>query len=70
MENVPAYVKILSYLFVVVYMLSVTLETTHGQMVATLRDWRLMSGALVVNLLLSRLNMEARSFQKCTGGVW
>jgi BASS family bile acid:Na+ symporter len=52
MEHLPAYVKILSYLFVVVYMLSVTLETTHSQMVATLRDGRLMRGALVANLLL------------------
>jgi hypothetical protein len=46
MENIPAYVKILSYLFVVAYMLSVTLETTYGQMVETLRDISCFSGSL------------------------
>lgn len=52
MENVPAYVKILSYLFVVVYMLSVALETTHRQIVGTLRDWRLMGCAVLANLIM------------------
>jgi bile acid:Na+ symporter, BASS family len=51
-ENLPAYVKILSELFVVVYMLSVALETTHGQIMATLRDFRLMGCALLANLVI------------------
>jgi BASS family bile acid:Na+ symporter len=51
-EYLPAYVRILFYLFVVVYMLSVTLETTHGQIVATLRDFRLMACALLANLII------------------
>ena len=34
MEEAPLYVKFLMYLFVVVYMVSVTLETTRGEIVA------------------------------------
>jgi hypothetical protein len=52
MEPLPASVKILSELFVVVYMLSVALGTTHGQIVATLRDFRLMGYALLANLIM------------------
>ena len=52
MDNLPAYVKILAYLFVVVYMLSVPLETTRGEIVATLRDFRLMGYALLANLII------------------
>jgi BASS family bile acid:Na+ symporter len=52
MEYLPAYVKILAYLFVVVYMLSVALETTRGEIVATLRDCRLMGYAVLANLLI------------------
>jgi BASS family bile acid:Na+ symporter len=52
MEYLPAYVKILSYLFVVVYMLSIPLETPRGEIVATLRDFRLMGYALLVNLII------------------
>jgi Na+-driven multidrug efflux pump len=52
MEPLPAYVKILSELFVVVSMLSVALEATHRQIGATLRDFRLMGCALLANLIL------------------
>ena len=52
MEPLPAYVKILSELFVVVDMLSVALETTHGQIVATLRDVRLMGYAWLATLII------------------
>jgi predicted Na+-dependent transporter len=52
MEELPAYVKILAYLFVVVYMLSVPLETPRGEIVATLRDFRLMGYALLANLII------------------
>ena len=52
MEYLPAYVKILAYLFVVVYMLSIPLETPRGEIVATLRDFRLMGYALLANLVI------------------
>jgi BASS family bile acid:Na+ symporter len=52
MEDLPAYVKILAYLFVVVYMLSVPLETTRGEIVTALRDFRLMGYALLANLII------------------
>jgi BASS family bile acid:Na+ symporter len=52
MEYLPAYVKILAYLFVVVYMLSIPLETTRGEIVTTLRDFRLMGYALLANLVI------------------
>jgi len=50
MEYLPADVTILAYLFVVVSMLSVPLETTRGESVAALRDCRLMGYALLANL--------------------
>jgi BASS family bile acid:Na+ symporter len=52
MEYLPAYVKILAYLFVVVYMLSIPLETPRGEIVATLQDFRLMGYALLTNLII------------------
>jgi BASS family bile acid:Na+ symporter len=52
MEYLPAYVKILAYLFVVVYMLSIPLEAPRGEIVATLRDFRLMGYALLANLII------------------
>jgi BASS family bile acid:Na+ symporter len=52
MEYLPAYVKILAYLFVIVYMLSVPLETARGEIVTTLRDFRLMGYALLANLII------------------
>jgi len=51
-ENLPAHVELLSYLFVVVYMSSVTLETTRGEISGTLRDLRLTGGALLANLVM------------------
>ncbi|MBI3797381.1 MAG: bile acid:sodium symporter [Deltaproteobacteria bacterium] len=52
METLPTYVKILTYLFVIVYMLSVTLETTRGQIMATFTDRRQMGRALLANFVL------------------
>src|SRR5262249_18017824 len=52
MEYLPAYVKILAYLFVVVSMLSVPQETTSREIVTTLRDFRLMGYALLANLII------------------
>jgi BASS family bile acid:Na+ symporter len=51
-EQFPAYVNNLSYLFVIVYMLSVPLETTSGEIIETLRDRHLMGRALLANFLI------------------
>jgi BASS family bile acid:Na+ symporter len=50
MAYLPAAVTILAYLFIVVSMLSVPLETTSRESVATLRDCGLMGYALLANL--------------------
>jgi len=42
----------LSYLFVVIYMLSVPLETTRGEIVKTLADLNLMGRALLANFVI------------------
>jgi BASS family bile acid:Na+ symporter len=51
-EEIPAYINMLSYLFVVVYMLSVPLETTSGEITRTLGDWNLMGRALLANFIV------------------
>lgn len=52
MENFPAYINLLSCLFVAVYMLSVPLETTTGEIIGTLARWNLMGRALLANFLI------------------
>jgi BASS family bile acid:Na+ symporter len=52
MEEAPLYIKLLMYLFVVVYMLSVMLETTHGEIVTMLKDRHRMGLALLANLVV------------------
>lgn len=52
MEEIPAYINMLSYLFVVIYMLSVPLETTRGEIVRTLADLNLMGRALLANFVI------------------
>ena len=52
MDHLPADVTILAELSVVVSMLSVALETTHGHIRTTLRDVRLMGAALLANLII------------------
>ena len=52
MEETPAYINILSYLFVVVYMLSVPLETTRGEIIGALGHWNLMGRALLANFVI------------------
>ena len=53
MEEIPAYIDMLSYLFVsVIYMLSVPLETTRGEIVKTLADLNLMGRALLANFVI------------------
>jgi BASS family bile acid:Na+ symporter len=52
METFPAYINILSYLFVIVYMLSVPLGTTPGEITGTLRNRDLMGCALLANFIV------------------
>jgi BASS family bile acid:Na+ symporter len=51
-EEIPAYINMLSYLFVVVYMLSVPLETTRGEIMRTLGEWNLMGRAFLANFVI------------------
>jgi BASS family bile acid:Na+ symporter len=50
-EEIPEYINMLSYLFVVVYMLSVPLETTRGEIINTLGHLNLMGRALLANFV-------------------
>lgn len=52
MEEIPAYIDLLSYLFVVLYMLSVPLETTRGEMIKTLGQLNLMGRAVLANFVI------------------
>ena len=52
METPPTYVTALIYLFIVVYMLSVALETTQGQIKAELRDVNMIGRALLENFVI------------------
>ena len=52
MEDIPAYINVLNYLFIVVYMLSVPLETTRGEIIKTLGHLKLMGRALLANLVV------------------
>jgi purine-cytosine permease-like protein len=52
MEKIPEYINILSYLFVVVYMLSVALETASREIVKTLGHLNLMGRALLANFVI------------------
>jgi len=51
MEEIPEYINMLSYLFVAVYMLSVPLETTRGEIIKTLGHLNLMGRALLANFV-------------------
>ena len=52
MEEIPKYINMLSYLFVVVYMLSVQLETARGEIIKTLGHLNLMGRALLANFVI------------------
>ena len=52
MAEVPLYAKILSYFFVVVYMVSVTMESTQGEIRTMLKDRRRMGFALLANIVI------------------
>jgi bile acid:Na+ symporter, BASS family len=51
-EEIPEYINLLGYLFVVVYMLSVPLETTHGEVLGHFKDLNLMGRALLANFVI------------------
>jgi len=51
-EEIPEFIKLLTYLFVVVYMLSVPLETTRGEIIQTLGHLNLMGRALLANFVI------------------
>ncbi len=52
MEDFPAYINILTYAFIVMYMLSVPLETTRGEIVKTLGHLNLIGRALLANFVI------------------
>ena len=52
MGDAPLYVNVLMYAFVVVYMISVMLETTRGELVTMLQDRRKMGRGLLANLII------------------
>jgi hypothetical protein len=52
METPPVCLTTLIHLFIVVYMLSVALETTPGQIRAALKDVNMMGRALLANLII------------------
>jgi len=51
-EDIPAYINMLNYLFVAVYMFSVPLETTRGEIIKTLGHLNLMGRALLANFVI------------------
>jgi hypothetical protein len=51
-ENFPTCINLLSYLFVVVYMFSVPLETTRGEIMRTFGDLNLMERAFLANFVI------------------
>jgi BASS family bile acid:Na+ symporter len=51
-EKIPEYINMLSYLFVVVYMFSVPLETTQGEIIGHFKDFNLMGRALLANFVI------------------
>jgi BASS family bile acid:Na+ symporter len=52
LEDFPAYINLMSSLFVAVYMLSVPLETPPGAIIGTLVQWKLMGRALLANFII------------------
>jgi len=52
MEGLPAYINLLTYGFIVTYMISVPLETTHGEIIKTLGHLHLMGRALLANFVI------------------
>lgn len=51
-EVFPAYIKLLSYLFLIAYMLSVGLESSRGEIASLLKDSKFVFKALLANIVL------------------
>ena len=72
MEDVPLYVKLLAYLFVVIYMISVTLESTEGEIRTMLKDRRVSKGdrvfAVALVVVLSTLDRIRRHEHRTSRG--
>jgi BASS family bile acid:Na+ symporter len=51
-EEIPGYINLLSYLFVVLYMFSVPLESTRGEIMRHFKDFNLMGRALLANFVI------------------
>jgi BASS family bile acid:Na+ symporter len=51
-EEIPEYINMLSYLFVVLYMFSVPLESTRGEIIRYFKDTNLMGRALLANFVI------------------
>jgi BASS family bile acid:Na+ symporter len=51
-EQIPAYINLLSYLFVVLYMFSVPLESTRGEIIGHFKNFNLMGRALLANFVV------------------
>lgn len=52
MKEIPEYINLLSYLFVVLYMFSVPLESTRGEIIRYFKDINLMGRALLANFVI------------------
>ena len=52
MEGIPGYINLLNYLFVVLYMFSVPLESTRGEIIQYFKDISLMGRALLANFVV------------------
>ena len=52
MEEIPEYINMLGYLFVVVYMFSVPLESTRGEIIEHFKNFNLMGRALLANFVI------------------
>ena len=52
MVEIPEYINLLGYLFVVLYMFSVPLESTHGEIIQYFKDINLMGRALLANFVV------------------
>jgi bile acid:Na+ symporter, BASS family len=51
-EEIPGYINMLSYLFIVVYMFSVPLESTRGEIIGHFKNFNLMGRALLANFVI------------------
>jgi BASS family bile acid:Na+ symporter len=51
-KEIPEYINMLSYLFVVLYMFSVPLETTRGEIMEHFKNFNLMRRALLANFVI------------------